>query len=149
MILTPLRCNGNASMTLNTLLRATLVWFLTAVMAIGNGLFRNEVLMPLLGQELALPASGITLAIIVLFVTYLAYPFLKADTAVARWLVGLQWVTMTLLFEFLFGHYVVGKSWAVLMRTFNILEGDLFLLVLLVTLTAPNLVMRYREKRLS
>jgi len=132
-------------MTLNTLFRASLIWLAIAVLAICNGLLRNEVLLPAFGQGVALPLSGITLSIIVLVITYLAYPFLKAGKTDYPWLIGLQWLAMTLIFEFAFGHYVADKSWAVLLQTFNPFEGDLFLLVLLVTLSAPTLVARFRK----
>lgn len=132
-------------MTPNTLFRAALIWLVIAVLAIGNGLFRNEVMAPAFGQGLALPLSGFTLSLIVLIVTYLAYPFLKLSRSRSGWLVGLQWVCMTLIFEFTFGHYVAGKPWEVLLQTFNPFGGNLFILVLLVTLIAPALVVRYRE----
>jgi hypothetical protein len=129
-----------------TTIKATLIWFAIALLAIGNGVFRNEVLQPAFGPSISLPLSGVTLSIIVLLVIYLAYPFLGVSNARSRWLVGLQWVTFTLIFEFGFGHYVVGKSWTALLQSFNILNGDLFLLVLLITLAAPSLAARFRIK---
>jgi hypothetical protein len=51
---------------------------------------------------------------------------------------------MTLLFEFLFGHYVASKSWQDLLQVFNVLKGDLFLVVLVVSLFAPCLAARKR-----
>ena len=58
--------------------------------------------------------------------------------------IGLQWVVMTLLFEFIFGHYVTGKSWSALFQVFNIMQGDLFILILLVTLISPYLAAKIR-----
>nr|BDD47826.1 hypothetical protein 13 [Gammaproteobacteria bacterium] len=127
--------------------RAALIWLLIALLAIANGALRDNVLSPLIGREAALPLSGVILSLIVLLVTYFSRNYLRIRDRATAWLIGVQWVGMTLIFEFNFGHYVAGKSWAELMQTFNLFEGDLFLLVLLVSLTAPNLVLAYREKR--
>ena len=134
-------------MTPSTSLKATLIWLVIAVLAIANGTLREFVLAPVIGHAWALPLSGISLSLIVLLVTHLAFSFLGAHTPAARWLVGVQWVLMTLLLEFGFGHYVAGKSWAELLRSLNVLTGDLFLLVLLVSLLAPSLVARMKNGR--
>ncbi|SFM70155.1 hypothetical protein SAMN04487963_3419 [Marinobacter zhejiangensis] len=112
------------------------VWLLIAVLAVLNGFLREAILQPLLGARLALPVSGVALALIVLIVTFVCFRWLAGP----YWLIGIQWVVMTLLFEFGFGHYVAGKSWPELLQTFNVLRGDLFVLVLLVSLIAPRLV---------
>lgn len=112
------------------------VWLLIAVLAVLNGFLREAILQPLLGTRLALPVSGVVLALIVLIVTFVCFRWLAGP----YWLIGIQWVVMTLLFEFGFGHYVAGKSWPELLQTFNMLRGDLFVLVLLVSLIAPRLV---------
>ncbi len=49
-------------------------------------------------------------------------------------------MVMTLIFEFLFGHYVAGKSWSSILLVFNIMNGDLFVIVLVVSLITPLLV---------
>lgn len=105
-----------------------------------NGTFRQYVLVPNLGMAVALPLSGLTLSLLVLVMTYLCTGFLGVESRSACFLVGAQWVLMTLAFEFLFGHFAVGKPWSELLQTFNILKGDLFSLVLLVTFFAPYLM---------
>ena len=37
--------------------------------------------------------------------------------------VGLMWMILTVMFEFGFGHYVMGESWSKLLHDYNILEG--------------------------
>lgn len=124
--------------------KAVLVWFVIALLAIANGALRDLVLAPAIGAGVARPLSGISLSAIVLLVSYLVSAFLGTWKSRIYWFIGVQWVLMTLAFEFLFGHFVAGRSWAELLQTFNILQGDLFLLVLLVTLCAPRLAAGFR-----
>jgi hypothetical protein len=51
---------------------------------------------------------------------------------------------MTVLFEFLFGRFVAGKSWEELLQAYNILTGNLWLLVLVVIAVSPYLAARVR-----
>jgi hypothetical protein len=56
-----------------------------------------------------------------------------------------MWLLLTVLFELLFGHYVMGDPWTKLLEAYNILKGNLWVLVLLVTPAAPYLAARLRE----
>ena len=131
-------------MTAAQVLKAGLIWLGIAILAIINGVVRDNVVAPMYGREIALPLSGISLAIVVFFITYFTIGFLGKVTRSVCIGTGVQWVMMTLAFEFLFGHYVAGKSWATLMQTFNVASGDLFVVVLLVSLVAPCIAARLR-----
>ncbi|WP_275097081.1 hypothetical protein [Sedimenticola hydrogenitrophicus] len=133
-------------MHITILFRAALVWLIIAILAIANGALRDLVLTPLIGPAWALPLSGVSLSFIILLVTNLTLRFLGANSTTTRWLIGVQWVVMTLVFEFGLGHYFTEKSWEELLRSFNVLTGDLLLLVLFVSLIAPSLVARIRYK---
>ena len=134
-------------MSINLLLKAALIWLLIACLAIGNGIVRESLFAPQFGMAVALPLSGITLSVIIFVVTYVAFSFLAATSQSACIAVGVQWVIMTLAFEFLFGHYVAGKSWVDLLQVFNLASGDLMLLVLLVSLLSPCFVARIKGIR--
>jgi len=125
-------------------LKASIIWFVIALLAIANGLFRESVLVPNFGQSMALPVSGMLLSLIVFIVTYLSFPLFGKHNTTAYFLIGLQWVLMTLMFEFLFGHYVMGKSWSDIMEVFNITRGNLFSIVLIISLFSPLLVAKIK-----
>lgn len=127
-------------------LKASMIWFLIAIFAILNGVFRENVLISNLGQSMAVSVSGITLSMIVFIVTYLFFPLFGKQYALTYFLIGLQWVFMTLLFEFFFGHYMMGKSWSDILQVFNIMKGDLFIIVLIVSLLSPLLVAKIKNK---
>jgi len=52
---------------------------------------------------------------------------------------------MTLIFEILFGHYMLGKSWSSILQVFSIMKGNLFIMVLVVSLISPILVAKLKE----
>lgn len=53
--------------------------------------------------------------------------------------IGTQLVIMTLIFEFIFGHFVIGKSWKELFQVFNIFDRNQFILALLASLFSSML----------
>jgi drug/metabolite transporter superfamily protein YnfA len=123
-----------------------MIWFVIAVLAVANGIFRENILVLRLGQSIALPVSGMLLSIIVFIVTYLSFPLFGKNNAPTYFLIGLQWVLMTLIFEFIFGHYIMCKSWSDIFAIFNIVKGNLFIIVLIVSLFSPLLVAKIKSK---
>jgi len=77
-------------------------------------------------------------------VTYFSFTLFRVKSHRSYLFIGVQWVLMTLIFEFVFGHYVAGKSWADILQNFNPLKGNLFIVVLLVTFISPLLVAKIR-----
>jgi hypothetical protein len=54
--------------------------------------------------------------------------------------VGAIWVALSVLFEFGFGHYVEGDSWSDLLRSYDVTEGNIWVLVLLWIGAGPAIV---------
>ena len=133
-------------MTVNLVLKAGMIWVIIALFAIINGIFRENVLVSILGENIAISVSGITLSIIIFIVTYISFPLFGKHHALTYFFIGLQWVIMTLLFEFLFGHYVIGKPWSAIFQIFNIMRGNLFIIVLIVSLFSPLLVAKIKNQ---
>lgn len=126
------------------IVRATGVWLLIVVVAVLNGLLRERLLVPAIGAELALPASGLSLAVLVFLVSLLFVPAICAAEPGKCILTGLYWVILTVSFEFVFGHFVAGKSWQQILQVFNPAKGDLFVVVLFVTAGSPYLAAKAR-----
>lgn len=126
-----------AESPVSLLAKALSTWFVLLLAMMGNGIFRVLVLQPRLGEDRARQAACLTGMVIILalcapFVRRLASP--SAGQLLA---VGLLWLVLTVLFEFLFGHYVAGLSWRTLLAEYDLLQGRLWSLVLLTTLLAP------------
>jgi thiol:disulfide interchange protein len=58
------------------------------------------------------------------------------------WAVGALWFVLTLAFEFLFGRYVLRKSWQHLFHDYNLLAGRVWVLIPLWVAVAPYLFSR-------
>jgi hypothetical protein len=130
--------------------RALYAWFLMIPAAIMNGIVRETVIKPIAGDQTARQISVITASALFLTVAY----FLLRDHAGEaddRSLLGIGacWLAGTILFEFGFGHYVDGKSWSELTHDYNITEGRLWPVVLLVLFLAPLIVKRIVNHRRS
>jgi apolipoprotein N-acyltransferase len=68
------------------------------------------------------------------------------DTATAT-AVGGVWALLTLGFEFGFGHYVVGTSWADLLADYDVSRGRIWVLIPIATAAAPALVRAAQTRR--
>jgi hypothetical protein len=126
-------------------------WLLLAVVMSANGIFRELALGPVVGRARAdVVSAGLGISMI-LAVTYRAY---RSDAP--HWMrgwkelrpaaVSASWLTMTVAFEELFGHYVDGKSWSELAANYALWRGRLWPLVLLTVVLAPFLWGRAKRK---
>jgi len=102
--------SNSASLTIafSVLLRAFGVWLLILMLAIANGLLREEVLRPHLEALYAQLLSGVLLIACILLVTFLFASRLAASSARQFTAIGIFWLLLTLAFEFAFGKLVAG-----------------------------------------
>ena len=126
-------------------LRAGTVWFAIMLIAILNGAARDVLLAPRLGDPVARALSCVTLAAMIVLVTWVALPWIHPASMHDAWTVGVMWLAMTLTFEFVAGHYLFHTEWSTLLADYNFLKGRLWILVLIVTTTAPALFFQVGE----
>jgi len=119
------------------ILRTLGTWLLVTIAMIVNGAFRVTILQPWFGERVAdVVSAGLGIGLILLFTR----PFLRRlEAPTHRKLLAISgaWLALTVAFEFLFGHYVMGESWAVLLANYNILRGRLWPLILVALVLAP------------
>ena len=128
----------------SVIVKTTGIWFLIVFAAILNGMFREKVLTTLVGDNIALPISGLSLAVLVFVISLLFIPLVGKKDPKVFIFIGIYWVVLTLIFEFGFGYFVVGKSWQDILQVFNITKGDFFVFVLGVTAISPYLAAKIR-----
>ena len=122
------------------ILKSLPVWFCFIPVAIINGGLREYVLAKAIGEEWALPVSGITLSVCIFLITWLLLPrMIKAFTSKDGWLIGISWALLTIVFEFAAG-LAGGNTVSELLAAYNPLTGNLWLLVLATTLLSPIIV---------
>jgi uncharacterized PurR-regulated membrane protein YhhQ (DUF165 family) len=133
-------------MTASVWWKAATLWLCILVLAILNGILREEVLVPALGGFAALVASGTLLSACIFVVALVAAPW-YGPLPSSRWiLVGLFWLLLTLVFEFGFGHLVQHKTWPELLAAYTFQGGNVWPLVLVVTMASPWLAARIRGR---
>ena len=122
------------------ILKSLLIWLCFIPVAILNGGLREYVLTKAIGEEWALPVSGITLSVCIFLITWLLLPrMIKAFTSKDSWLIGIGWALLTIVFEFAAG-LAGGNTVLELLAAYNPLTGNLWLLVLATTLLSPIIV---------
>jgi len=125
--------------------RSAAVWLLILLLAIVNGGFREAILFPRFGDPVAHLISGMLLMGGILVVSYFLVPRLGARSTWQLIVIGLFWLALTLAFEFGFGLLVQGKLWRELFAAYTFRNGNIWPVVLLLTLAAPLLVGRRRH----
>lgn len=114
-----------------------LVWFVLAIVANINGIIRNEVYVDALGDLRAHQLSTLTLIVLFGLVIWGFSRLWQITSAQQAWTIGLMWLGMTIAFEFVFGHFVIGHPWSKLLHDYNIFQGRIWILVLIWTMVAP------------
>lgn len=122
-----------------------LAWTLMVIIAIGNAAIREGLLAKRLSELQAHQAS--TATAVVLFGLYIW-------GVVRLWMphspghalaIGVMWLCMTLAFEFLFGHFVMGHPWSRLFHDYNLLAGRVWVIIPLWVTLAPYVFYRLRK----
>lgn len=126
--------------------RYVLVWFVLAIVAIINGIVRNEVYKNSLGELRAHQLSTLTGIILFGLVIWGFTRLWKITSAGQAWTIGFLWLGMTIAFEFVFGHYVIGHSWSKLFHDYHIFAGRIWILVLIWTTIAPYIFYKLSVK---
>lgn len=121
------------------IVRAVLIWCALLVLASVNGIARETLLVPRLGDVGGRAISTVALSVVILALTWMSIAWIAPRSAEQAWAVGVIWVGLTIAFEFLAGHYVFHHPWSRLTEDYNIGRGRIWILVLITTLVAPRL----------
>lgn len=125
------------------------VWVLMAVVAITNGVFRETVLIPRVGEYAGhVMSTGLLVAAILLIsIAYFAWtPIDYAQAELA--LLGVLWTVLTVGFEFVVG-YVEGTPVSVTVGQYNVLAGQVWIAVPIALLVSPLLFGWYFSTRIK
>lgn len=127
------------------LLRATIIWFLLAFLAILNGTVREVFIAPAVGEQAGHVISTVVFCIVILAVAVVSLGWIGPTSRRDALTVGIVWVLLAFAFEFLAGRYLFGNSWEILLADYDILRGRIWLLVPFTTLLAPLWAHRIRR----
>ena len=112
-------------------------WLGMMVIAILNGIVREGTYgcykTELSAHQLSTLIDILLLGIFVWALTGI-YPIKSSTQAIC---IGSMWVIMTVVFEFSFGHWVIGHPWNKLFKDYNLLKGRIWLLLLVWIALSP------------
>lgn len=118
-------------------LNALIPWIVMVLFAIASGTIRQHYILPKVGEQKAHVFGTIVfllLQFIVIHIYITTYCIYETGLLL---MTGFFWVGLTILFEFVFGHYVMKHPWKKLIADYNIFNGRLWMLVLINNVTAP------------
>ena len=137
----------SASAKGSAVLRYLLAWLVMLLVAMINGGMRDLVygrqLPDLLANQLSCLSGMILLGAVICY--YVGR--WRLASARQALLIGVFWLALTVAFESLFFHYVVGHPWSELLANYDIVHGRLWPVVLLWIAVAPYVFFRLFSKR--
>ncbi len=117
------------------------IWFLIVPLAILNGGLRENILVKL--GSIALPLSGIILSICIFVVALLLIPKIKECKSKDYIIFGIIWFVLTNLFDLLM-YISEGKGINELLNSYNFLNGNLWILVVITAFVSPIIVSKIK-----
>lgn len=121
-------------------MRWAVAWVPLVFIMIINGVAREKLYGPRLTELQAHQASTVTAAVLYALYVWLLFGFLRLETAMDAWRLGLVWLGLTVAFEFAFGRYVAGHTWSRLLADYDLRAGRVWSLFLAWVLVAPRIV---------
>jgi len=128
-------------------LRGLLAWIILGVFAVANGALGLLVIQPWAGEY----GNHLYKSIVMLAFIYLVLVKFWKIVGLQNWKGRAVWLGLFLMglsvgFEFVFFHYVIGESWQRLLADYHLWRGRLWTLVLTADLVLPYLVARSMAK---
>ncbi|MCH9694849.1 MAG: hypothetical protein K0U72_10100 [Gammaproteobacteria bacterium] len=117
-----------------------LVWFLLAIVAIATGTVRQVTYGKYVSDLIAHQVSTVTAILasgVLVWYVNCTWP-IESSTQATQ--IGAMWLMLTIAFEFGFGHYAAGHTWAHLLADYNLLKGRVWSLFLAWVAVLPVVV---------
>ena len=115
------------------------------LIAIANGLFREKILVKRLNKLQAHQLSTATMIILLGTYVWVLFKIWGPASAHQAITIGALWLLFTIIFEFLFGHYIAGHPWSKLLNDYNIMKGRVWILVLIWITIIPYLIYQIQK----
>jgi hypothetical protein len=125
--------------------RAFGVWLLLITAEVAHGIVRTLVLTPVVGDFRARQLGVFTGSLLILLVSALTIRWIGASRPRTLLMIGSAWVVMTVAFEIAFGR-MMGYSWERLGSDYDMLEGGLLPIGLVVMALAPIIAARLARR---
>ena len=124
--------------------KAFRIWLLLTPIGILNGGLRIYITEPLFGN-FARPLSGIILSIMIFAVAYFLIPKIGKAKPIEYIGIGIGWAILTNIFDIVVNK-IENRPFSDFLEMYDITTGNLWILVVIVTLTAPISVWKIKKK---
>ena len=121
-------------------------WFGMMVLAIINGGVRDFAYKSHVGDLAAHQLSTASLMMLFAVFFWVLVRVWPIESANQAWVMGGMWFLMTEAFEFGMGRWISGNSWSELFHAYNILEGQVWILIPVWVLTGPYFFFRFVQR---
>jgi hypothetical protein len=122
-----------------------LLWPVLAIIAIANGVIRQTTYGKVVPELAAHQISTITAILATGAVVWGLSRIWPLESSSQAWTVGILWLLLTIIFEFGFGHFVAGHSWAKLLADYNLINGRVWILFLIWVAVMPFVFYRWAQ----
>jgi hypothetical protein len=126
------------------ILKYAALWLPLPILGIINGIARGALYGRFVSELAAHQISTATLIVLSGIYIWFIGGRWRIESSGQAIAVGVIWLALTVAFEFLFGHYIMGHPWSRLLHDYNVLEGRVWLLVLIWITLAPYVMYRLR-----
>ena len=126
-------------------LKYVLAWLPLVMIAMINGALRESLYGQYLGEVRAHQVSTVTGVLLFGIYIWALVRYMRPDSSNQSIVIGIVWLGMTVAFEFIFMHYVAGRSWEVLLNDYNIFAGRVWVVVLIWIAVAPYVFYRLQK----
>ena len=124
------------------MLRYVIAWVPMLIIAITNGAFRQltfgKVMPELRAHQLSTVIGSALIGLFIWAVVRLWPP----DSARQALSTGLVWLALTVAFEFVFGRFIMHRTWSQLLNDYNVIEGRVWVVFLIWLTLAPYVFFR-------
>ncbi len=132
-------------MNLSGIAKNLAAWFVMLVVSIANGAARDFTYGKHMSELAAHQLSTVTSVILLGAIIWGFVRFFPPSSRREALCIGLFWMFLTIVFEFLFFHFVGEYSWGQLFANYNILKGRIWVIVLAWVAVAPYIFVRVRN----
>ena len=125
-------------------LKGVVVWFVIILAETLHGTARTLWLAPLIGDLPARQISFFTGVVLILAIATLFVTWLQASRSQLL-KIGVLWTVLTLAFEVGLGRLILGYSWERILSDYNLSQGGLMVIGLVILTFAPLIAAKLRN----
>jgi hypothetical protein len=124
--------------------RGVAVWTVIMAVEVVHGIARTLLLAPLVGDFRARQIAVFTGSALILAVAAVFIRWMKPTGLGSALAIGTVWLALTLVFEVVFGRFVVQATWSRIVSDYDLARGGLLPIGLLIEAFAPAIAARFR-----